>query len=408
MADELGYDFDFSVKAMADHLIPDLGVLKTHPSSNIQACSLEFTNGMSANERFGCLGNWKRLAFDRHDPAQNPGTFISTVVNNRADRVARSRVFASVLVNDLQADRHFLIGGNLKGLQGFICEAWQEYERSVSLCRDGGSWDVKYARQTLESLARRFRVPVSDEQVRDTLRLMLEAVAPHLTSVELTRCVDELVASPQGCAERLRELGLTGAVAERLTRHLQHQWQGRQELAQVLSAAEEVRGPDQIAQLTDRVHKLLKEWFNRKLVVIENYDATGEEIIQQIVDETPPGFLNRVMGIQNIKGTGLDFVYRFHAWDTCYQACQTLKSGDQEAQDIGAECAWKRCPSTVCCARKCSSRRWKNCGMPIRRFPLCRFCNWKGFSASWPKTSKPIRSVKNDKGIRRVGRLIPV
>ena len=119
MADELGYSYDFAVKAMADHLIPDLGVLKTHPVAHLQASALEFTNGMSANERFGCLGNWKRLAFDRHDPRQEPAIFISTVVNNRADRVARSRVFASVLVNDLRADRHFLIGGNLKRAAGF-------------------------------------------------------------------------------------------------------------------------------------------------------------------------------------------------------------------------------------------------------------------------------------------------
>jgi hypothetical protein len=32
------------------------------------------------------------------------------------------------------------------------------------------------------------------------------------------------------------------------------------------------------------------------------------------------------MGIQNIKGTGLDFVYRWQAWDTCHKACQQLSS----------------------------------------------------------------------------------
>ena len=42
------------------------------------------------------------------------------MVNNRADRVARSRVFASVLVEDISADRHFLIGGNLNEGRGNI------------------------------------------------------------------------------------------------------------------------------------------------------------------------------------------------------------------------------------------------------------------------------------------------
>ncbi len=30
--------------------------------------------------------------------------------------------------------------------------------------------------------------------------------------------------------------------------------------------------------------------------------------------------------MQNIKGTGLDFVYRWQAWETCYNACQQLLS----------------------------------------------------------------------------------
>ncbi len=32
------------------------------------------------------------------------------------------------------------------------------------------------------------------------------------------------------------------------------------------------------------------------------------------------------MGIQNIKGTGLDFVYRWQAWDNCNRYCQQLNN----------------------------------------------------------------------------------
>jgi poly-gamma-glutamate synthase PgsB/CapB len=116
ISDELNCERDFALKAMADDMVPDLGVLKTYPLAHVRTRKLEFTNGMSANERFGCLGNWSRLSFDQLDV--NSDTWVSTVVNNRADRVARSRVFASILVNDISADRHFIIGSNLKGLQG--------------------------------------------------------------------------------------------------------------------------------------------------------------------------------------------------------------------------------------------------------------------------------------------------
>ena len=41
------------------------------------------------------------------------------------------------------------------------------------------------------------------------------------------------------------------------------------------------------------------------------------------------------MGLQNIKGTGLDFVYRFHAWDTCHRGCELLDQSDSNAVQSG-------------------------------------------------------------------------
>ena len=41
------------------------------------------------------------------------------------------------------------------------------------------------------------------------------------------------------------------------------------------------------------------------------------------------------MGIQNIKGTGLDFVYRWQAWNTCYEACTQLRSGNPMLMEQG-------------------------------------------------------------------------
>jgi hypothetical protein len=41
------------------------------------------------------------------------------------------------------------------------------------------------------------------------------------------------------------------------------------------------------------------------------------------------------MGMQNIKGTGLDFVYRWQAWETCYQACQELRGKTRDLAERG-------------------------------------------------------------------------
>ena len=67
-------------------------------------------------------------------------------------------------------------------------------------------------------------------------------------------------------------------------------------------------------------------WFESKLIPVLDYYASGNQIIRLIADHTPPGFHSRIMGMQNIKGTGLDFVYRWQAWALCHEACSELRT----------------------------------------------------------------------------------
>jgi len=70
-------------------------------------------------------------------------------------------------------------------------------------------------------------------------------------------------------------------------------------------------------------------------VVVEDPHTSGNRIIQMIMQQTPPGLHNRIMGMQNIKGTGLDFVYRWQAWEACFRACQDLRSRDSTVAESG-------------------------------------------------------------------------
>ncbi len=108
------------------------------------------------------------------------------------------------------------------------------------------------------------------------------------------------------------------------------------EYRQMADKIESVGSSPQSA-VDDACRKLLRVWFERKLVVVEDYDATGEQIIERIRRETPPGFLNRLMGLQNIKGTGLDFVYRWQAWQVCHEACEAVLSGDMRRVSVGLD-----------------------------------------------------------------------
>lgn len=322
LADELGVSEDFALKAMADRVVADLGVLKVYPAAHIDGRRVSFVNGMSANERFGCLGNWRRLGFDRLTLEDNPDIVISTVVNNRADRVARSRVFAGILVDDIAADFHFLIGSNLAGLQGYVRESWQLSMQEVTLWPEG---KAEAPLTVLAEFARRLRVPASEAAVQQRLQAMLQGQGITLPAEELAAWRD---------SARLAA-ALTAAGCQRGEETLAALAESARSLDEYQAFAARLGEGGERGALDASFRELLWQWFQHKIVVIEDYHATGNQIIQLIASRTPPGLENKVMGIQNIKGTGLDFVYRWQAWDNCYRACELLNSDEMSVVERG-------------------------------------------------------------------------
>jgi len=99
LADHLGIDRDLAVATMAEHVVPDLGVLKTYPAACVRGRTLSFINGMSANERTGFLNNLETsmalggAGQGRYETM--PGETIVTVTSTTAGIASpRSEVFA--------------------------------------------------------------------------------------------------------------------------------------------------------------------------------------------------------------------------------------------------------------------------------------------------------------------------
>jgi hypothetical protein len=68
------------------------------------------------------------------------------------------------------------------------------------------------------------------------------------------------------------------------------------------------QAPDRaLGQLRAHCRKLWAE----RIVVIWDAKSTGDQTIDRIARTVPPGHRARVLGCQNIKGTGLDFAYRW-------------------------------------------------------------------------------------------------
>jgi len=330
MGHELGVSEEFSVKSMADYVVADLGVLKTHPPAPVKTRRLEFINGCSANERFGCINNWRRMNFDTQSSYEEPGIWITTVVNNRADRVPRSRVFAQLIVDTLSADRHFLIGTNLTGLQGYIKESWNEYTSRLTLWPkvSGDEGQEADPIDEINKMARFMRVPLSEDDVKARLHAMLYGIGRS--------DADALSASWNNIDSLKQSLSdVDEDIVNDIVDHIEKNTKAFEEYNSLKQKVNSATGS--LDDLDKQFRDQLCQWLERKISVVEDSHATGEQVVDHVRRETPPGIHNRVMGLQNIKGTGLDFVYRWQAWERCYDGGQQLLSDDVPEAKRGLE-----------------------------------------------------------------------
>ncbi len=372
VAVELGLEPDLARLTMAQNVVPDLGVLKAYPRCRVRGRYLTFVCGNSANERTGFMNNWRRMKLDQLDLDREPHRLVVTVVNNRADRISRSEVFARILVRDVAFDRHVLIGTNLKGLRGFLDAALDDYLRETSLVepdelRPGAVPDVVATRVARELGNLRIPRPAAEAAL---VRLAIYA-APAGAVVDATRR-DALAAE---VTRWLRD-GLDGAVE---LADVRKQVQGDRALVDAARAAlvarttpepeddwpETLESPtvdDAIeaftaelarmvvrARLEDRLTRLFaapseaargafraefaaayRAMFLAQVEVIEDAGATGDQIIERCARSVPPGSEVTLMGTQNIKGTGLDFVYRWLALDLVVRTLREQASGRED------------------------------------------------------------------------------
>jgi hypothetical protein len=202
-------------------------------------------------------------------------------------------------------------------MMNYINEAWTVRMSQFQLWLDDGeeeqerkqtsehSRDNHSALQRFDELSRQQRVPVTEKELGARLAAISgedlpgQAILPE----EIQRQVlDSCPKFQQQVQERF------------------DQYQGLRQRIQQAGIADR-------KSLTQEVQAQIKQWFLQKIVLIEDYYASGDELIHELIEHTPPGLMARVMGLQNIKGTGLNLVYRFQSWD---QTAQGLSKLDQD------------------------------------------------------------------------------
>lgn len=326
-------DRDFILKEMSEHIVPDLGVLKTYPVAEVFERKLEFTNAMSANERRGFNDSWRRAGHSQHSDEKSPETWIITVINNRADRIPRSQVFAEVAVADAFAHRHVLIGTNLNGLYGYISQALERRLAEINFYNT--SAETSTSRQELAKIAFKERLnelkaeAFSPALIAQKTKAMLSDIELNLEILTLEIAHNDEKTLPKEFIVALEKSNKSEEIKTEITTYLQ-QWHKRlKQIEKIYQLIDNANTPNDEAKVLQEFRNFARELFISKLVVVENALSTGDEVIARIAKSAPPGFFVRVMGMQNIKGTGLDFVYRWLALEKIVENSKYLKDKNE-------------------------------------------------------------------------------
>lgn len=319
MAKEMQLTRTMAIKEMADRVVPDIGVLQVFPFANVLGRNIRFINGMSANERYGALANWKRLKYDNLDRQLNAEFNLVTVINNRADRVPRSKVFARLIAREFPAHRHFVIGNNLDGFNMFASEAWQE------------------------RLDEELNTELSGEEFRDHFRELMRFLLIPQTETQLRQYIDKLWQGSVSLPQELNELPLViqKALPEQLDDY------SKSYLARLLTQYQEcqqILENDKVQvdeAMIEAAHEFFVAAFQHKLCLVDDYYISGDQLNQTIAASVPAGIDTDILGLQNIKGPGLDFVYSWQQWQRVFDLLHKLNDDfgeefDQAIADLAA------------------------------------------------------------------------
>lgn len=306
MAKELGIDRDVALKEMSDSVVPDIGVLKEYGPIRHRDRTLTFVNGMSANERAGFLSNWERMALDTSSDASGLDQRLTILVNNREDRLTRQDAFVRIALDDAPADALFIIGTNVGSFAAHYRRGLDAFVRPELRAIAASNGPAALAREIGRRLRRR-PLP-QDTALARAIAFAGEPARERLTAQAATSWGESPVF-------------MTAALAAGSAEEAAMQWLSETAFVWRLHEKPEAIDPD-----TAVAH--LVALLAGRLVSIDDPSITGDRLLDRLSLASPAGSVTRILGCQNIKGTGLDFVYRWLAVDKVSTLLANLEAAD--------------------------------------------------------------------------------
>jgi hypothetical protein len=238
-------------------------------------------------------------------------------------------VFARFVVEDVSAHYHILIGTNVTGLYGYIQQALARRVASLSLTKDAPPAErARIAAQRLDAALVFLKIP----------ELTAESVLKDVASVGLQpppRDAVERALTPQSTAEPYAQgKKAVEQLLPQLDPALRRMVAQRRTARALKQALNELVNGD-AARLDQIFFAAYEAMYMETIIPLYDSNLTGDQIIDKIASLIPEGSHGAVMGIQNIKGTGLDFVYRWVAVDRVHRAITRLRSASADARSDG-------------------------------------------------------------------------
>jgi hypothetical protein len=223
------------------------------------------------------------------------------------------------------------IGTNLGGLVQFIEEALDLWLPELAVSGEGGR---ERAAERFDAALRRLKYPLRQNALEDSVRRMLgvltlpaEQLEHIMGAPQVSAALSSAEALGPALEQALAGVSISGEdLRPDVVRHATRLAYRARSVRVARAAVEEAldRGDGQKA---DRLLRALyRELFMERVTIVERSDATGDQVVDFIARTFAPGHSARLMGCQNIKGTGLDFVYRWLSIDTVFAALGKLRS----------------------------------------------------------------------------------
>ncbi|HPQ40409.1 MAG TPA: hypothetical protein PLV45_08545 [bacterium] len=340
MARHLAIDETVALREIARNIIPDLGSFKCY-QTRFRSRYLEFWNGFSANDRMSAVENWQKAGFyDVRDSAQ---TWCIGIINNRDDRIIRSREFSEVIVNDTPARLHVLIGTNLSGLHGYLQDAVRQFAARHSLISESRTASKNPADfsalrdRTLKTL-RRTGAEAMDMDIIHAKTARMTGMDIHDTTLRQFIGDLETLETPDvhSIVSLMTEYEIESEyrddIAHQLLRDLMDCRKIQDFLSYLKNELESENNVLMVGSINEKFRQLLTEVFMNRFHMISNPFLSGDQILTRICRLLPPNTKIKMMGMQNIKGTGLDFAYRWVSLDKVKSAVNTLHAENPESR----------------------------------------------------------------------------